>query len=207
MRTAFSNSSAKPPSPEPSTRATRGRKAVRPRMNCAVSSARRNSSASDSVEGGFGMLVSRPALSGRVGASVSLPYFFQVFLHLQRCHAAGPRGSDRLPIVTVGHVSGNKNPRDFGTDMPIRKNQVAFSIASKLIAYKICIRSMPDAEEHGAGGKIPLLASLQVAQPKSDDFLFADVVHVVNDGVGEELDLVVLASPVEHDPVSYTHLT
>ena len=58
---------------------------------------------------------------------------------------------------------------------------------------------MTDAQEHRTGGKVPLLAGLNVAQPEAGHFLFTDIVHVFYNGVGEEFDFVMLARAVQHD--------
>ena len=76
--------------------------------------------------------------------------------------------------------------------MSIGGHDVAFAITLELVADEIGVGRVADAEEHGAGGQVPLLAGLQVAQTKAGDLLLVDVVHVVHDGVGQELDLVVL---------------
>src|SRR5215469_63293 len=164
----------------------RGRIGVRARMVSAACSAWKNSSRSVKA-------FRFPILA------VLFPHLFQVFFDFEGGHAAGSGGRDGLAVAAVGNVSGYKYAGHLGANASIGGHDVALAVACKLVANEVGIRGMADTEEHCAGGKIPLLARLEVAQAEASDFLFAGVVHVFDNGVGKKRNFVVLPSTVEHD--------
>src|SRR5271157_508716 len=181
IRVALASSSANPPRPEPSTTAMRARSGQRDVMNCAAESAAANWSCAITPE------------------PRSFSNFFQVLLHFQCGHAAGSGSGDSLAVTAVRHIAGDEYARHAGADVAVGGDDVAFGVAIELLADKIGVRRVANAEEHGAGGKVPLLTGFQIAQAQASHLLPVDVVHVVHNGVGEKRDLLVLTSSVEHD--------
>jgi hypothetical protein len=56
-----------------------------------------------------------------------------------------------------------------------------------------------DAEEECAGGEIPDFAGFHVSQLQARDFLVIDVINIFDDGVGEELNFLVVLRALQHD--------
>src|ERR1019366_3567756 len=102
----------------------------------------------------------------------------------ERSHASRSRGGDRLPIMAVGYVAADEYTRRPRTDIPLG-NEIPIAIASQLLTHELCVRCMPDAQKHSTHRKVPLVASLQIAQPQSGDLLLADIQHVVHYGISE----------------------
>src|ERR1035441_990548 len=127
-----------------------------------------------------------------------LANLFQILLGFQGSHASRSRSGDALPIMAVGHIAADEYTRRPRTDIPIG-NKIPVAIASQLLTHELCIRCMPDAQEHRTHRKVPLVASLQIAQPESGDFLLADIQHVVHYGISEKLDLLMLACALQHN--------
>src|SRR5664279_3114996 len=127
-----------------------------------------------------------------------LPDLFQILLGFKGGHASRSRSAYRLPIMTVGHIAANKHPRRPAAHKSVGY-EITIAVAVKLLTHKLSVWRMPDAQKHGADRKVPLLASLQVAQPKSGDFLFARVEDVIHHGVSEKHDLLVFARALKHD--------
>ena len=65
---------------------------------------------------------------------------------------------------TVGNIAGHEDAGYSRTNVSVAGNDVALGVAVELVADEVGVGSVPDSEEHGAGGKIPLLARLEVAQ-------------------------------------------
>src|SRR5271165_124419 len=101
--------------------------------------------------------------------------------------------------MTIGHISRDENARNLGADVSVGRKQITVAVTGQLIRYELRVWSMTNTEKHGAGGEIPLFGGFRVAQAKPGDFLLADVEHVVNRSVGQELDFLVGAGAVEHD--------
>src|SRR5436305_14436358 len=84
----------------------------------------------------------------------SAPLFFQEFLRFHGRHAAGAGSGDRLTVTAVLHVAASIDPGHSGENV-IAGNEIAVFIGVELAVEHLGIGNMPDAEEHGAGGKIP----------------------------------------------------
>src|SRR5439155_2891177 len=138
----------------------------------------------------------KQSASPRKASSMSL--FFQEFLNFQCSHASRSCGSNCLAIPAVLHVPAGVdagNTREY----VIRGLEVAVLVGFKLPVEHLGIGDVTDAEEHGAGGEIPHLAILQIAQLQAGNFFLVDVVHVLNHGVSEELNFFIMPGAVEHD--------
>src|SRR5581483_49682 len=59
--------------------------------------------------------------------------------------------------------------------------------------------NVSDAEEHGAGRELPAFAGFHIPQLQCSNFFLRDVVHILNHGIGQELDVGMLASAIQHD--------
>src|SRR5664280_1850298 len=123
---------------------------------------------------------------------------FQILFGFKSGHTSRSRSAYRLPIMTVGHIAADKYSRHPAAYKSVG-HEITIAIAVKLFTHELSVWRMPDTQKHGTDRKVPLLASLQVAQPKSGDFLFARVEHVIHHGVGEELNLLMFAGAVQHD--------
>src|ERR1017187_9436510 len=123
---------------------------------------------------------------------------FQILLGFKGGHTSRSRSAYRLPIMTVGHIAADKYTRRPAAYKSVG-HEITIAIAVKLLTHKLSVWRMPDTQEHGTDRKVPLLASLQVAQPKSGDFLFAHVEDVIHHGVSEKNDLLVFAGALKHD--------
>src|ERR1035437_2765192 len=123
---------------------------------------------------------------------------FQILPGFKSGHASRSRSAYRLPIMTVGHIAADKYTRRPAAYKSVG-HEITIAIAVKLLTHELRVGCMPDTQEHGTDRKVPLFASLQVAQPKSGDFLFAHVEDVIHHGVSEKHDLLVFAGAVEHD--------
>ena len=77
--------------------------------------------------------------------------------------------------------------------------QVTVFIGIELALEHLCVRYMADAEEHSTGGEIVRPVSLHVPKPQAGDVFFLNIENFFDDGISEELDLVVLTGAVEHD--------
>src|ERR1035438_3545641 len=100
--------------------------------------------------------------------------------------------------MTVGHIAADKYTRRPAAYKSVG-HEITIAIAVKLLTHKLSVWRMPDAQKHGADRKVPLLASLQVAQPKSGDFLFAHVEDVIQHRVSEKNDPPVSRPALKHD--------
>src|SRR5208337_4759170 len=107
-------------------------------------------------------------------------------------------GGHSLAIMAIGHVAADEHSRRLGADIAVG-NEITFTVAFELVAYKIGVGCVPDSQEQGAGRKVPLLAGLYIAQAKPGHFLLVNVVNVVHDSIGEKLYLFMLAGAIEHD--------
>src|SRR5664280_2835684 len=99
---------------------------------------------------------------------------FQILFGFKSGHTSRSRSAYRLPIMTVGHIAADKYTRRPAAYKSVG-HEITIAIAVKLLTHELRVGCMPDTQKHGADRKVPLLASLQVAQPKSGDFLFAHV--------------------------------
>src|SRR5438270_11112805 len=127
-----------------------------------------------------------------------LALLFQELFYFDGGHATSARRSDGLPIAAILHVSAGINA------MHTRENiivslQIAIGIGIELPFKHLRVWLVTDAEEQGAGGKIPYFACLQVAQLQSGHFVLVDVVNVVHHRVEEKLDLLVFLRALQHD--------
>ena len=92
--------------------------------------------------------------------------------------------------------------------------QIAVGIGIELPLKHLRVGLVTDAEEQGAGRKVPYFACLQVAQLQSGHFVLVDVVNIVHHGVEQELDLLMLLRALQHDfgsaksiaPMNHCHL-
>ena len=92
--------------------------------------------------------------------------------------------------------------------------QIAVAVRVELPFKHLRVGLVTDAEEQGAGGKVPYFACLQVAQLQSGHFVLVDVVNIVHHGVEQELDLLMLLRALQHDfgsaktiaPMNHRHL-
>src|SRR5579864_952686 len=123
---------------------------------------------------------------------------FEELLGFESGHAAGTGGGDSLAIAAVLNIAAGENSRHASVDV-VASDEIAVSIGFKLAGEHLGVGNVTDAEEQGAGGKIAYCAGLEVAQFEGGDFFLADVAHVIDDGIGHELDLLVIAGTVEHD--------
>src|SRR5215469_6728584 len=58
---------------------------------------------------------------------------------------------------------------------------------------------MSNSQEQGTRRKVPHFSRLDVLQFESGHFLLMCVIHVLNDGIQKELDLLMLLRPLQHD--------
>lgn len=128
----------------------------------------------------------------------SAPLLFEELLDLERCHAPGSGRSDRLAVAAIGDVSGCVHTGYAGVDV-VAHLEVAVLIHLKLSLERRSVGDVSDAEKHCAGWEIPNLAVLDIAQLEAGDLFLADVENFIDDRVGHELDLGVVARAFEHD--------
>src|ERR1039458_1738460 len=91
---------------------------------------------------------------------------FQILLGFKSGHASRSRSAYRLPIMTVGHIAADKYTRRPAAYKSVG-HEITIAITVELLTHELRVGCMPDTQKHGADRKVPLLASLQVAQPKS----------------------------------------
>src|SRR5437763_8381068 len=108
--------------------------------------------------------------------AASAPLFLQEFLRFHGRHAAGAGSGDRLTVTAVLHVAASIDPGHSGENV-IAGNEIAVFIGVELAVEHLGIGNMPDAEEDGAGGKIPEVAVGHVSHLKPGCL---SLVYVVN---------------------------
>src|SRR5579864_4982714 len=133
----------------------------------------------------------RPALR-------SLRMIFQKSFRLDCGHAACAGGRDRLTIAAIDHITTSKHARHTSENVVLRF-QVAVLIHLELAIEYLGVGLMADSEKQRAGRKVVFLVRLHIAQGQRCDFLLAYIVDVLDDGICEKRDLLVLARAVEHD--------
>src|SRR5205085_3728545 len=126
------------------------------------------------------------------------PDFFKELLDFHGCRAAGTGGGDGLAVAAVLHVAAGEDSGDFGEDEIVRL-EVSVLVHVQLSSKHFGIGFVANAQKHGAGGEIPNAIGLDVAQLEAGDLVLAHVVNLVDHGVREELNLFMLAGPVQHD--------
>ncbi len=123
---------------------------------------------------------------------------FQEFFGFKSGHASGARSRDCLAITAIGDVTGGINAGNAGMHV-VLSDQVAVFISVELAFKHFCVRDVTDAKKHRSGRKVVALVALGVAQAQPGHIFLAHIEDVFDDSVGEEFDLIVLASAVEHD--------
>ena len=92
-----------------------------------------------------------------------MAFVFQELFHFQGGHAAAARRSNRLPVATVLHIAASVDSGNSGKDI-IGSLQISVLVHLQLPCEHLRIWNVSDAQEHGASGMVPDLASLDVAQ-------------------------------------------
>ncbi len=62
-----------------------------------------------------------------------------------------------------------------------------------------CIGNVANAEKHGAGGEIPVFAGIDVAQLERSDFLLGGIKDILDDGIEQEVNFLIVLGAVQHD--------
>src|SRR5690348_10232742 len=123
---------------------------------------------------------------------------FQEAFRLQSRHATRARGCNGLPKAAVLHITTGINPGHPGMDI-IGGHKIALAIGIQLVLENSSIRNMTDAEEHGAGRKVPNPAGFHIAKLERCYLTSGGIVDVFHDSVGEEMNFVVFAGSIKHD--------
>src|SRR5579863_3026066 len=77
--------------------------------------------------------------------------------------------------------------------------EITIIVHVELPGENLRVGFVSDAEEEGAGGEIVDFAGFHVFQFQPCNFMLGWVINVFYDGIGEELNLVIFLSPIEHD--------
>ena len=123
--------------------------------------------------------------------STSGPVLFQIFLNLDGGHAAASRGRDGLAITAVLHIAAGENAMHAGQHI-IVSFEIAVGIGVQLPLEHLRVGVVPDAKKEGAGGEVPKFAGFDVAKFEAGDFILDGIVNILDGGVGEEVDLVIM---------------
>ena len=78
-------------------------------------------------------------------------------------------------------------------------DKVAIAVRVELALEHSGIGNVPNTQKHRARRKVPHLLSLRIAQLKSGHLLLCRIINVFNNRIGEECDLSMLPSAVQHD--------
>ena len=124
--------------------------------------------------------------------------FFQKPFRFHGRGAAGAGGGDGLAIAAVLNVAAGEDAGDVGED-EVAGLQIAVLVHIELPDEHLRVGLVANAQEHGAGGEVPDLAGLEVAQLEAGDLFLAGIADVFHHGIGEELDFLVLAGAFQHD--------
>src|SRR5207245_70045 len=109
-----------------------------------------------------------------------------------------PSGGNGLTIAAVLHVATGIHAGDAGQNV-VPGHEVSVLIHIKLAFEHSGVGNMANAQEHGAGGEIPHFIGFQIAQLQGSDFHLGGIIDIFHNGVGEEMNFVVVLSAVEHD--------
>src|SRR5581483_10609248 len=172
-------------------RARRGRGARRARRRAAAAAAR-----ADGRRRRARVVLRRLPAGGERRAGMALERG-EVALGVERRHAAGAGGGDRLPVGVVLHVPGGEDPGEVRRRAAGPRDEVALLVVVELVAEEGGVRVVPDGHEEAVGGHLPRLAVGRALQPQSLDLQVAE--DLVDDGVEHEVELLVALGAVDHD--------
>jgi hypothetical protein len=129
--------------------------------------------------------------------------FFEVFFNLESGHAAGACGGDGLAVAAVLNVSAGEDARDDlaveGSEDVVAGEDVAFRVDVDQAPEGFGVGDVADGEEHEGDRQDVHLVGDFVFDAESLDVLLLDAEHLLDDGVGEEIDLGMSHGAVEHD--------
>src|SRR4051812_24603251 len=127
-----------------------------------------------------------------------MSFRFEKSFYFDGRHAARAGGRDGLAIGAVLDVARVKDARDVGARAAFGED-VAVGVGFDLPAKNLGVRDVADREEEAVDFLIPYRVGLQVAQPHAVDDLLGDVIDLFDYGVSHELDLRIVARPIQHD--------
>lgn len=131
-------------------------------------------------------------------AACSGAVHFQKLLDLEGSHAAAAGSGDGLAIAAVLYIATGIDAVNAGVYIVVGF-EVAVGIGVELAGEHLGVGLVSDSEEERAGGKVPNFSGLHVSQLECGDFMFRRIMDIFDDGVGEEMNLVVLLSAIQHD--------
>src|SRR5437868_1892168 len=126
-----------------------------------------------------------------VHVCASVPFRFQEALCINGGHATRSCCSYGLPVRAILHIARMKDARDVRTCSAVVDN-VAVGVDIELPNKSVCVRDVPDCNEKTVHFAIVCFSRVQVAQPHSSHITLTDVMNVLNNSVGEELNLWIL---------------
>src|ERR1035437_2880218 len=120
-------------------------------------------------------------------------------LAFERGHAAGAGGGDRLLEDGVLDVAGGEDAVYVRRRRVRLGDQEAGLVMLEHVDEQGGVGVVPDRYEDSAGRDLRGLAGSGAAQSHPGDLSGLGSEHLVNDGAGDQLDLLVRARPLEHD--------
>ena len=121
-------------------------------------------------------------------------------LGVERGHAAGPGRGDRLPVDVVLHVAGGEHARDVRLGRARLRDEVARLVVVELVEEEPRVRIVADRDEEAVGRELRSRSPVsRVAQAHAGHLALVDAEDLLDDGVRDELDLLVRARAVDHD--------
>src|ERR1700729_2946299 len=135
---------------------------------------------------------------GNWGRNSLTTMLLQKLLDFNGGHASGSRRGDSLAVTAVLHIAAGEDAMHACRHVVVGL-QIAVGVGIELAGKHLCVGFMTYAEEHRAGGKIRYFICLQVAQLEARDFVQSRIVNILDDRVGEKLNLVIMLRTIQHD--------